>query len=59
MRGMQTREIAQKIIEAMKIHYNYVREHSALGITPAESWGIKIEGENKLLTLIQNSNKFN
>ena len=55
MRGMNTKASAQKIIEAMRIHYNYVREHSKLGKTPAESCGIKIEGENKLLTLIQNS----
>lgn len=53
-RGMQTKETAQKIIEAMRMHYNYVREHSALGKTPVESCGIKIEGENKLLTLFQN-----
>jgi hypothetical protein len=46
----------QKIIEAMRIHYNYVRKQSALGKTPAESCGIKIEGENKLLMLIQNAN---
>jgi transposase-like protein len=57
MRGMQTKETAQKIIEAMRIHYNYVREHSSLGKTPAESCGIKIEGENRLLTLIQNANR--
>jgi putative transposase len=55
MRGMQTRETAQKIIEAMRIHYNYIREHSKLGKIPAEACGIKIEGDNKLLTLIQNS----
>ena len=55
MRGMNTRESAQKIIEAMRIHYNFCREHSALGKTPAEACGIKIEGENKLLTLIQNA----
>jgi hypothetical protein len=55
MRGMQTGETAQKIIEAMRIHYNYIREHSRLGKTPAEAAGIKIEGENKLLTLIKNS----
>jgi len=58
MRGMQTKETAQKILEAMRIHYNFVREHSKFGKTPAEATGIKIEGENKLLTLIQNSNKF-
>ena len=57
MRGMNTKESAQKILEAMRIHYNYVREHSKLGKTPAESCGVKIEGENKLLTLIQNANK--
>jgi hypothetical protein len=56
---MQTRETAKKIIESMRIHYNYVREHSTLGKTPAESCGIKIEGENKLLTLIQNSVRSN
>ena len=55
MRGMQTRETAQKTIEAMRIHYNFCREHSTLGKTPAEASGIKIEGENKILTLIQNA----
>lgn len=43
MRGMQTKKTAQKIIEAMRIHYNYVREHAALGSTPAESCGIKLK----------------
>ena len=57
MHGMNTRDSAQKIIEAMRIHYNFCREHSKLGKTPAEASGIKIEGENKLLTLIQNANK--
>jgi transposase-like protein len=57
MRGMNTRDSAQKIIEAMRIHYNFCREHSKLGKTPAEASGIRIEGENKLLTLIQNSSQ--
>ncbi len=57
MRGMQTKETAQKIIEAMRIHYNFAREHSTLGKTPAESCGISINGKNKLLTLIQNASK--
>jgi putative transposase len=52
MRGMNTKDSAQKIIEAMRIHYNFCRKHSKLGKTPAEASGIKIEGENKLLTLI-------
>ena len=52
---MNTKECAQKIIEVMRIHYNFLREHSKLGKTPAEQAGIKIEGKNKPLTLIQNS----
>jgi putative transposase len=59
MRGMQTKETAQKIIEAMRIHYNYLREHSTSGKTPAESCGIKIKGEDKMLTLIQNRIRYN
>ena len=56
MRGMNTKDSAQKIIEAMRIHYNFIREHSRLGKTPAEASGITIEGYNKWLTLIQNAN---
>jgi hypothetical protein len=33
---MNTKECAQKIIEVMRIHYNFLREHSKLGKTPAE-----------------------
>jgi len=43
MRGMQKKESAQKVIEAMRIHYNYCREHSTLGKTPAEQDGIKLD----------------
>lgn len=54
MRGMNTRESAQKIIEAMRIHYNFCREHSKLGMTPAENAGIKLNlGENKIENLIK------
>jgi len=55
MRGMHTKETAQKIIEAMRIHYNFCREHSKLGKTPAEASGIRIKGKNKILTLLQNA----
>ena len=55
---MNTKESAQKIIEAMRIHYNFCREHSRLGKTPAEALGIKIKGNNKLMTLIQNATKY-
>jgi hypothetical protein len=44
------------ILVGMRIFHNYVRSHMALdGQTPAEKAGIVIKGENKWLTLIQNS----
>jgi hypothetical protein len=40
----------------MEIYHNYVRPHEALnGKTPSEAAGIKVEGENKWITLIQNA----
>jgi transposase-like protein len=44
------------ILEGYQIFHNYIRPHMALkGKTPAESAGIKVEGENKWMTLIQNA----
>ncbi len=46
------------ILSDMQIFHNYVRPHEALeGETPAEVAGIKIDGENKWFTLIQNAAK--
>ncbi len=54
MRGMNTKESAQKIIEAMRIHYNFCREHQTLGKTPSEVAGIKLELKgNKVESLIR------
>ncbi|MGP8068859.1 MAG: hypothetical protein ACLP5V_03090 [Candidatus Bathyarchaeia archaeon] len=40
----------------MQIFHNYIRPHQALkGKTPAEVAGIRVEGENKWLTMIQNA----
>ena len=40
----------------MQICHNFVRPHEVLDDkTPAEVWGIVIEGENKWMTLIQNA----
>lgn len=56
MRGMDHKESAQELIEAMRIYHNYAKPHQALnGKTPAEVSGIKIDGENKLLSLIRNA----
>jgi len=44
------------ILTGMQIYHNYVRPHEALrGKTPAEVAGIKIEGDNKWLAMIQNA----
>jgi transposase-like protein len=46
------------IISGYQIYHNYIRPHEALdGKTPAEACGIKVEGENKWRTLIQNASK--
>jgi transposase-like protein len=48
------------ILVGMQIYHNYVRPHEALeGRTPSEAAGIKVEGENKWLTLIQNASRKN
>jgi transposase-like protein len=47
-----------QILKGMQIYHNYVRPHEALnGRTPSEVAGIKVEGKNKWLTLIQNASK--
>lgn len=45
------------ILQGYQLYHNYVRGHQTLGKTPAEACGIKIEGENKWVTLIQNASK--
>jgi hypothetical protein len=57
MRGMHSKESAQKVIEAIRINYNYCREHQALGgVTPAQAAGVKFdapEGSIKIESLIR------
>ncbi len=46
------------ILKGYQIFHNFVRPHEALeGKTPAEACGIKVEGENKWLTIIQNASQ--
>jgi len=46
------------ILAGYQIYHNYVRPHEALdGKTPAEVAGIKVEGKDKWLTLIQNASR--
>jgi putative transposase len=54
MRGLKRQDT--KILIGYQIYHNYLRPHEGLeGKTPAEASGIKIEGENKWITLVQNS----
>lgn len=46
------------ILSGYQIYHNFVRPHMALdGKTPSEMCGLKVEGENKWITLIQNATK--
>ena len=54
MRSLKTTDTP--IISGYQIFHNYLRPHIALnGKTPAEVCGIKVQGSNKWLTLIQNA----
>jgi transposase-like protein len=54
MRGLKRRRTP--ILSGYQIFHNYIREHEGLnGKTPAEACGIKVEGNNKWITLIQNA----
>ncbi len=52
MRGLKKADTP--ILTGYQIFHNHVRPHGALdGKTPAELCGIKIEGKNKWMTIIQ------
>jgi putative transposase len=53
MRGLK--KMDTPMLNGCQICHNYIREYQTLGKTPAEKCGIEIEGENKWITLIQNS----
>jgi hypothetical protein len=54
------KKVDSPILSGMQIHHNFFRTHMALnGKTPADMAGIKIEGNNKWITLIQNASKIN
>ncbi|WP_245871566.1 DDE-type integrase/transposase/recombinase [Candidatus Nitrosotenuis aquarius] len=56
MRGLKNPDTP--ILTGYQIYHNYVRPHMALeGKTPADMAGIKVEGNNKWITLIQNAKK--
>lgn len=56
MRGLKKSDTA--ILPGYQLYHNYFRPHEGLdGKTPAEAANIKIEGQNKWVTVIQNAAK--
>lgn len=56
MHGLKKKDIV--ILDSYKLFHNYIRPHMSLdGKTPSEKAGIKIEGNNKWITLIQNATR--
>jgi hypothetical protein len=54
MRGLERKD--SPILTGYQLFHNYIRPHMALNNkTPAEAAGIKVEGRDKWLTLIQNA----
>jgi putative transposase len=55
MRGMDNAESAQELVDAMRIHYNFIRPNQAIGgQTPAEAAGINLNlGANKTESLMR------
>ncbi len=56
MRGVK--KMDSVALKGYQMYHNYFRQHEGLvGKTPAEVAGIKIEGKNKWITVIQNASK--
>ena len=54
-RGLKRKDTS--IIEGMRLWYNFSKEHGGLGgdVTPSEAALIKVDGDNKWKTIIQNA----
>ncbi|MGD1054457.1 MAG: hypothetical protein ABR867_00010 [Nitrososphaerales archaeon] len=56
MRGLKRTDTP--ILKGYQLFHNYIRPHEALkGRTPAELAGIKVNGDNRWMTIIQNASK--
>ena len=56
MRGLK--KVDTSVLPGYQIYHNYFRPHEGIGnVTPAEKCGLKIEGDNKWVTVIQNAKR--
>lgn len=56
MRGLKQTD--SPILKGMQIYHNFVRPHEGLsGDTPADRAGVRVRGDNKWVTLIQNTSR--
>lgn len=56
MRGLKREDTP--VLKGYQLYHNYIRPHEGLnGRTPADMAGIKIEGDNKWMTIIQNARR--
>lgn len=56
MRGLKSMDTP--ILKGVQIYHNFIRPHEGLnGDTPADRVGIRVRGENKWITLIQNASR--
>ncbi|MGH9979030.1 MAG: hypothetical protein ACRD8Z_24845 [Nitrososphaeraceae archaeon] len=56
MRGLKIADTS--VLPGYQIYHNFIRPHDGIGnLTPAEMCGIKIQGDNKWVTLIENASK--
>lgn len=54
VRGLKSKD--SPLFKGAQIYHNYIRPHMGLnGDTPADRVGIEVKGENKWMTIIQNS----
>jgi hypothetical protein len=56
MRGLEQKD--SPILTGYPLFHNYIRPHKGLNLrTPAEAAGIKVQGKDKWLTIIQNASR--
>lgn len=54
LRGLK--RVNTSVLPVYQIYHNYMRPHEGIeNMTPAEKCGIRIEGDNKWVTIIQNA----